>query len=49
MTSIAIFVVVGFIIGALIGFAIGHSQPKPNPGVGLGSFLRDVAAVAAVV
>jgi hypothetical protein len=49
MTNVALFVVIGFLIGAVIGFAIGHSQPKPNQGVGLGSFLKDAAAVAAAL
>ena len=49
MSNIILMVLVGFILGGIIGYAIGKAQPKPNPGVGLGSILKDAAAIATAV
>ncbi len=49
MTTIIVAIIVGFLIGGVIGFALGHAQPKPNAGIGLGSILKDAAAIAAAI
>lgn len=49
MTNVLLFVVLGFLIGGVIGYAFGKSQPHQNQGVGLNSFLRDAVAVAAAI
>jgi membrane protein YqaA with SNARE-associated domain len=46
MNTIVIMVMLGFVLGGIIGYAIGKAQPKPNPGVGLGSIVKDAAAIA---
>lgn len=45
MSTILIFVALGFILGGVIGYAIGHSQPKQNQGISLTSIIKDATAL----
>lgn len=45
MTTFAVAVVIGFVLGLIIGWAVGHAQPKPNEGVSLGGVTKIIGAI----
>jgi hypothetical protein len=49
MSKILLFLVLGFLLGGIIGFALGKSQPPPSQPVGLGSILKDAVAIGAAL